>query len=96
MKALVPREQICLSHNDVLEGNILVNLTDNTEIMLIDYEFGMWNPEYYDLANYLNEWCCDNAHPDQNCCIAYYIENWPTLAEIQELTKHYFLLRKGT
>ena len=92
LRNLVPRDQVCLSHNDVVECNILTDLTENTKVMLIDYEFGMWNPEYYDLANYLNEWCCDNAHPGSDCCIAYYLENWPSLGEIKEMTKHYYML----
>ena len=63
--------------------------------MIIDYEFSMWNPEYSDLANYLNEWCLDNANPDESCAIANHLENYPSDAQIEEFTKEYFLLVKG-
>ena len=56
--------------------------------MLIDYEAGMWNPLYHDVANYLNEWVCDNTQ------IAYFMENWPSNPEITALTREYFLLLK--
>ena len=61
--------------------------------MVIDYEFADWNPEMYDLANYLNELCCDNAHPGKDCCIKYYLENWPSEQEIRHFTKEYLLNR---
>jgi len=38
-------------------------LADNSKICLIDYEYGWWNPRYYDLANFLVEFTCDNAYP---------------------------------
>lgn len=93
----MPRDQVCVSHNDMIECNILMDLSDNTRLMLIDYEFGMWNPEYYDLATFLNEWSCDNAHPGTktSCCIAYYLENWPSEAEVREFTRQYFVLLNG-
>ena len=41
-------------------------------MILIDYEYGMWNPQYYDLANYLNELVLDNAYP-KGTGVAYYM-----------------------
>ena len=66
-------------------------MDDATRIFLIDYEYGMWNPQYYDLGNYLNELVCDNAHPLEPG-IKYYMENWPADAEIEYLTRHYVQL----
>ena len=63
LRSLVARDQIVFSHNDVQENNILTSLEDNSKIYLIDYEYGMWNPKYSDLACYLNELVIDNAHP---------------------------------
>ena len=63
MKSLVPRDKIVLAHNDAQENNILCSLEDNEQIVLIDYEYGLWNPAYYDVANYLNEFVLDNAYP---------------------------------
>lgn len=53
----------------------------------------MWNPEYYDIGNYLNEMMCDNAHP-QGCGVAHYLRNWPTNNEIESITRQYYLLSK--
>jgi len=62
-RALVPRDEIVFSHNDVQENNCLISLQDNEQITLIDFEYAGWNPIAYDLANYLNELAFDNAHP---------------------------------
>ena len=70
-------------------------MSDSTKLVLIDYEYGMWNPWCYDMGNYLNEWVCDNAHP---CApgVTYYFDNWPTNEEIESLIKQYWLLEKRT
>ena len=44
LRSLVPRGKIVLSHNDCQENNILSSLHDATQVVLIDYEYGMWNP----------------------------------------------------
>ena len=69
-------------------------LDDRTTIYLIDYEYGFWNPKFYDLGNYLNELICDNAHPKPPY-IKYYFENWPANDEIEYLTRQYVLLEKS-
>lgn len=63
--ALVPRNQIVISHNDSQENNILMDVIDNSKLTLIDYEYAGWNPMAFDLANYLNECSLDNAHPSK-------------------------------
>ena len=60
-------------------------------MVLIDYEYGMWNPQYYDLGNYFNEMICDNAYP-QGTGVAYFMSNWPTEQEIETLTRKYWEL----
>ena len=69
------------------------SIEDATKIILIDYEYGMWNPQYYDLANYLNEFTCDNAYPE-GTGVRYYLENWPSDREIENITKEYYSLVK--
>ena len=54
--------------------------------MLIDYEYGMWNPCYMDIAMYLNEFTLDNAYP-YGTGIKYYYSNWATDKEIENMTK---------
>ena len=93
MRGLIPQGPTVLSHNDAQENNILSSLEDATKIILIDYEYGMWNPRYYDLGNFLNEWICDNAYP-KGTGIAYFLQNWPTEQEIQEVTKCYYKLEQ--
>ena len=66
---------------------------DNERIMLIDYEYGMWNPAYIDIAMYLNEFTLDNAYP-YGTGIKYYFSNWATDKEIELMTKQYFMLNK--
>merc|ERR1711974_512888 len=86
---LVEREDVIFSHNDVQENNILKALSNNEEVLLIDYEYANWNPLTYDLGNYLKEHVCDNAHPE-GCGIAYYHENAPSDAQIKYIVYCYF------
>lgn len=81
LRAYIPDGPKVLSHNDAQENNILASLEDATKLLLIDYEYGMWNPQMYDLGNYLNEWCCDNAFP-MGSGVDYQLCNWPTDEEI--------------
>ena len=60
-------------------------------MLLIDYEYGMWNPRYYDLGNYCNEMICDNAYPG-GTGIAYFMQNWPSDREIESLARSYWEL----
>ena len=76
------------------ENNILLKF-GHSDVVLIDYEYGMWNPRMYDLANYLNEWCCDNNYP-QAPGIAHFLQNFPTEDEIVSLTWHYYKLENET
>ena len=83
-----------LSHNDCQENNILTSLSDATQISLIDFEYGMWNPQYYDIAVYLNEFAMDNAYPCGSG-IAVYLENFPDNHEIESLVRQYFELTQS-
>ena len=48
----------------------------------------------YDLANYLNEMCCDNAFPS-GCGVVHFFDNWPTDDEIETMTRIYHGLETG-
>jgi thiamine kinase-like enzyme len=56
--------------------------------MLIDYEYGGWNPMAMDLANYMNETMLDNAYPGKNG-VAWYEENCMTPAELEKMAVRY-------
>jgi ethanolamine kinase len=45
---------VLFSHNDLLLGNIIYNDSENS-IKFIDYEYGEYNYQAYDLANHFNE-----------------------------------------
>jgi thiamine kinase-like enzyme len=69
---LIDREgTIVLGHNDTQENNILIGNEDNEKMILIDFEYGGFNPITYDIANYLNETVCDNQS------MRYYHSNFP-------------------
>uniref|UniRef100_A0A7S3ML58 Choline kinase n=1 Tax=Favella ehrenbergii TaxID=182087 RepID=A0A7S3ML58_9SPIT len=95
LRSCIPAGEVVLTHNDCQENNILLSQGDSAnKICLIDYEYGMWNPRMYDLANYLNEMCCDNAYP-AGTGVAHFLENWATEEEIVNITRLYYQLEKG-
>lgn len=53
------RFPLTFCHNDCLGGNFLMNRSDNRQMILIDYEYGGWNPMAMDIANFLNETMSD-------------------------------------
>jgi|688.fasta_scaffold1538428_1 thiamine kinase-like enzyme len=65
-----------------------MSLNNNDELFLIDFEYGGWNPVAYDIANYLNEWCTDNAYPYESG-VKIYLSNFPTNEEIEYISKCY-------
>ena len=56
--------------------------------MIIDYEYGGWNPMAMDIANYLNETMLDNSYPEKNG-IKCYIDNCMSNREIYMMSKRY-------
>ena len=60
--------------------------------MLIDYEYGNWNPRAYDIANFFNEFCFDNvAVGEFNCGMQYYENNFPSQAEREIFAREYLI-----
>lgn len=79
---------IAFCHNDALECNWLMNNLNNSDIMLIDYEYGLWNPMAMDIANYLNECMLDNSYPGKNG-IEIYLDNFMEPDELREMSRTY-------
>ena len=79
---------VVLCHNDVLENNILLHHSDNSKVLLIDYEYSGWNPMAMDLANWVNETMLDNSYPEKNG-IEFYTENIMDNDEIEIMLKTY-------
>ena len=65
-----------------------MNLANNQQFMIIDYEYAGWNPMAIDLANYINETMLDNAYPVDNG-IAWYLDNCMQPREIEDMVKEY-------
>jgi len=61
----------------------------NEEIVLIDFEYGGWNPFAFDIANFISELALDNAHPEGNG-VKVYPSNFPGKEEINELCRMFF------
>lgn len=65
--------------------------------MLIDYEYGDWNPMAYDIANFFNEHTRDNAAEESryDCGVKYCESNFLTREEMEsfaaEYLKNFFL-----
>ena len=64
--------------------------SNNSNLLLIDYEYGGWNPMAMDLANYINETMLDNGYPEKNG-IAWYLDNCMTKPEVKEMSKVYLI-----
>ena len=77
---------IVFAHNDVQELNIMCRHEDNTQIVLIDFEYGGWNPMAMDLANYINETMLDNAYP-KTFGKGFYESNAMTKREIEAMAR---------
>ena len=85
---MVPRTCPVLGHNDLNEGNVLIKLNSNEDVVPIDYEYGGWNPAAYDVGNYFCEMVFDNAHFFEDGVILY-LDNFPSLQERKKIIKKY-------
>ena len=65
-----------------------MNLTDNRNLMLIDYEYAGWNPMAMDLANYISETILENAYP-YGTGINWYLDNIMQQFELESMIKTY-------
>lgn len=66
----------------------MTRLDDASKLVIIDYEYGGWNPAAFDLGNYLCEMALDNNHP-YGKGIKLYMENHPSEEEIDQVCKWY-------
>ena len=65
-----------------------MSLTDNGNLMLIDYEYTGWNPMAMDLADYFTETVLENAYPYGNG-INWYLDNIMQQSELESMVKTY-------
>lgn len=87
VRSIIPYGNLVFSHNDTLNGNILVTEKDK-RIVLIDYEYSGYNNRAYDAANLFVEsmMTYDNPEPP-------YFEIdasiFPKLNEVQDFARYY-------
>ena len=94
LSSLVSRQNAVFSHNDIQENNMLASLEDNNRLILIDFEYAWWNPRFFDLGNYINEFVSDYTHPIAPG-IHFYWSNMATNEEIESIVREYWTLMTG-
>lgn len=80
--------ELVVSHNDFLNGNILK--LPNGELKLIDFEYCTYNFRAYDIANFVSESLFDYTKPDAPY-FYYYPEKRDTDEQIRDMIKYYTL-----
>lgn len=93
LRELVPKDvehifPVTLGHNDILDGNILMNVFDNRKLLIIDYEYTSWSPMGYDIGKYFNEVMMDHKHPSGTGIVCY-LDNMLSYAELAKVCKAY-------
>jgi thiamine kinase-like enzyme len=90
VKKLMPESgrALVVSHGDPKAMNWLVQNEDNTNLMLVDYEFCSFSYETHDLAYFINNMPCDYEYEGE-AKYKYYEENEITEEETKILCKAY-------
>jgi thiamine kinase-like enzyme len=65
-----------------------MSVKDNRELLIIDLEYGGWNPMAMDVAVYINETMNDNSYPGNNG-VQWYTDNIMSEKEIEMFVKSY-------
>lgn len=76
--------ELCLSHNDFQQLNILVAKSNPNDFYVIDFEYASLNYPYYDIANYFSECAFDNS------AVTYDPTLYPTTESRYNFYKEYF------
>jgi len=87
VKSITPTKNLVFSHNDTLNGNILVTTKDK-KIILIDYEYSGYNNRAYDAANLFVEsmMTYDNPEPP---FFEITSSVFPKLEEVEDFARYY-------
>tara|TARA_B100000780_G_scaffold247633_1_gene192657 strand:- start:188 stop:490 length:303 start_codon:yes stop_codon:yes gene_type:complete len=65
-----------------------MSVKDNRELLIIDLEYGGWNPMAMDVAVYINETMNDNSYPSKNG-VQWYTDNIMSEEELEMFVKSY-------
>jgi choline/ethanolamine kinase len=96
------KSPILFCHNDVHEGNILIDQrskdqgnTDSQSLRLIDFEYSAYGYRGFDFSNHFNEWMFDYSNPEW----PYYHYNphdFPTEGPVFQAKKYLLRIRNRT
>eukprot|EP00127_Corallochytrium_limacisporum_P004906 Clim_evm50s191 gene=Clim_evmTU50s191 len=84
---------VCFCHNDLQEGNILVDPANPGDVRFIDFEYSAYNYRMFDFANHFIEHAIDYNYPEY----PYFkitLENFPTHDEMQSWLETYIATRR--
>ena len=87
VKSITPSNNLVFSHNDTLNGNILVAEKDK-KIILIDYEYSGFNNRAYDAANLFIESMMSYENPEPPF-FELDPQIFPTLDEVKDFARYY-------
>mmetsp|Transcript_38389 Transcript_38389/g.34191 ORF Transcript_38389/g.34191 Transcript_38389/m.34191 type:complete len:101 (+) Transcript_38389:671-973(+) len=86
---VLPTDEPVFSHNDLLQGNVLIR-KDDDGIILIDYEYAAYNFRGYDIGNMFRESLFDYNHPEPPY-FKVYPEYYPSDEELKEFLRYYIV-----
>lgn len=89
MQQIIKEDDLVASHNDFLNGNILV--LPSGELKLIDFEYTTYNFRTFDIANFINESLFDYGF-EEAPYFAYFPEKRDSDEEVRDMIKYYTIL----
>jgi len=90
--SILPKDDIVFSHNDLLQGNILISEAKE-ETVFIDYEYASYNFRGYDIGNMFKEATFDYRVP-QRPYFQIIDANFPNDEELRDFLKYYLVFVK--
>lgn len=89
MQNIIKEDDLVASHNDFLNGNILV--LPSGELKLIDFEYTTYNFRTFDIANFINESLFDYG-VEESPYFAFFPEKRDSDEEVRDMIKYYTIL----
>jgi len=89
IKEILPREDVSFSHNDLLQGNVLIS-DGKEDVIFIDYEYASYNFRGYDIGNTFREATFDYGYPETPY-FKIVDENFPNDEELRDFMRYYIV-----
>jgi len=90
--SILPKDDIVFSHNDLLQGNILIS-QEKEDTIFIDYEYASYNFRGYDIGNMFKEATFDYG-VSQPPYFQIKDENFPNDEELRDFLRYYLVFVK--